>query len=319
MQALWLENQQLTFRDNIGLPELKVGEALIRTRLAGICSTDLELIKGYYPFRGILGHEFVGEVIEAPGNSKWIGKRVVGEINLSCGECFECRAGRKTHCKNRTVLGIKNKNGVFAEFFTLPVRNLYTISDTIPDKMAVFCEPLAAAFEIQQQLHIKPSDRVLVIGAGRLGQLIIQTLSLTSCNLFAVVRREKQRKLLEGRSVEVFPHEQLTERSYDIVIEVTGSPDGFELARRAVRPRGTIVLKSTYEGKLTCDVSQIVVDEITLIGSRCGPFLPAIRLLDSRQIDPRDMIEEVFSLRDGEQAFELASQPGIFKVLIRPD
>src|SRR5512147_514411 len=221
MQALWLENNRLELRD---APRPgRTGEALIRVRRAGVCGTDLELVRGYYPFAGIPGHEFVGEVVEAP-DPAWVGKRVVGEINVVCGRCEQCLSGRAHHCESRTVLGIVARDGVFAEFTSLPLENLHVVPDSVPDEAAVFTEPLAAALEIEQQVQIRPADRVLLIGAGRLGQLVAQTL---------------------------------------------------ELARRAVRPGGTLVLKSTYRGEVTLNLSSIVVDEVTLLGSRCGPFEPA--------------------------------------------
>jgi len=200
MQALWLENQKLSIRD-IARPTDPL-EALIRIRKAGVCSTDIELLKGYYPYAGVLGHEFVGEVVEAP-DAIWIGGRVVGEINAYCGVCVQCLAGRPTHCENRTVLGIINRNGVFAGYTMIPLANLHRVPDSVPDEAAVFTEPLAAALEIQQQVHIQPTDRVLLIGAGRLGQLIAQTLSLTGCDLRVVARHSNQQKLLAERGIRV--------------------------------------------------------------------------------------------------------------------
>jgi threonine dehydrogenase-like Zn-dependent dehydrogenase len=200
MQALWLENHKIDLRDVSG--PRNPDEALIKIRKAGICSTDLELVKGYYPYTGILGHEFVGEVVEAE-DAAWIGQRVVGEINVVCGRCEQCQNGRSTHCEDRTVLGIVNRDGTLAEFTQLPIANLHRVPDSVPDEVAVFTEPLAAALEIQQQIQIKPTDRVLLVGAGRLGQLIAQTLALTGCDLRVVARHAHQQDLLKRRGIEV--------------------------------------------------------------------------------------------------------------------
>ena len=317
MNALWLENHKLSFRKDVPVPVPQPGEALVRVRLAGICSTDLELVKGYLPFTGIPGHEFVGDVISAPeGAGDWSGRRVVGDINLTCGTCEQCLSGRSTHCRKRTVLGILNHDGAFTEFLSLPVINLHQVPDSVTDEAAVFTEPLAAALEIQQQVHIHPDDRVLVIGAGRLGLLIAETLSLTGCDLKAVTRRERQRKLLAGRGICSIREEDIPEGKMDVVVEATGSPAGFLLARKAVRPRGTIVLKSTYKGEHKADFSSLVVDEITLTGSRCGPFLPALRLLKKKKVDPAALIDARYPLSDGIRAMEHASRPGVLKVLL---
>lgn len=318
MQAIWLENQNLCFRQDMPLPSLPSGEALVRVRLAGICATDLELVGGYYSFTGVLGHEFVGEVIEAPGRPELTGQRVVGEINAACGDCDTCRAGLPTHCERRTVLGIADRHGSFAEYLALPLGNLHRVPDTVTDEAAVFTEPLAAALEIQEQVHIRPSDRLLVIGAGRLGQLIAQTLALTGCDLQVVARHSHQRDLLAARYIRHISEEQVPQKQMDLVVEATGSPAGFNLARRAVRPRGTIVLKSTYKGEMNVNFSAIVVEEITLVGSRCGPFPPALRLLETRQVDPRPLITARYPLSEALPAFNHAGQPGVLKVLLVP-
>ena len=313
MQAVWLEENQIALRD-VPQPS-EPDEALIRIRKAGICGTDLELVKGYYPYTGILGHEFVGEVVAAAEQS-WIGQRVVGEINAVCGKCEACLNGRRTHCENRTVLGIINRDGVFAEYTTLPLENLHRVPDSVSDEMAVFTEPLAAALEIQQQIQIRPADRVLLIGAGRLGQLIAQTLALTGCDLSVVAHSEHAQKLLDARGIQGITEEKIESRRWDIVVEATGSPDGFNLARRGIRPRGTLVMKSTYKGEMNVDFSSVVVDEITIVGSRCGPFEPALRLLEKHEVDPSVLISAEFALTESLRAFELASQPGILKVLL---
>jgi threonine dehydrogenase-like Zn-dependent dehydrogenase len=315
MKALWLEDNQISLRD-VPQPN-KPNEALIKIRKTGICSTDLELVKGYYPYTGVLGHEFVGEVVSASDNS-WIGQRVVGEINAVCGKCEACLNGRPTHCENRTVLGIVNRDGVFAEYATLPLENLHRVPDSVSDEAAVFTEPLAAALEIQQQMQIKPSDRVLLIGAGRLGQLIAQTLALTGCDLRVVARHAQQQKLLTARGIRLITEGEIQPRRWDIVVEATGSPDGFNLARKAIRPGGTILLKSTYKGEMNVNFSSIVVDEITVLGSRCGPFEPALRLLEKREVDPTVLIAAQYKLSDAVKGFEHAAQAGVLMVLVEP-
>jgi threonine dehydrogenase-like Zn-dependent dehydrogenase len=330
MQSLWLENQTLTLRD-IPKPN-KPGEALIKVRLSGICGTDLELLRGYYPYTGVLGHEFVGEVVsvtesdeslrrkiqsqETLDSANWIGKRVVGEINAVCGECEQCKNGRPTHCEKRTVLGIVNRDGVHAEYFSLPLTNLHCVPDSVPDEAAVFTEPLAAALEIQEQVHIQPTDRVLLVGAGRLGQLIAQTLVLTGADVHVVARHPHQKALLEARKIRLISEDEIQPGKWDVVVEATGSPSGFDLARRALRPRGTLVLKSTYHGEMTVNWSPFVVDEITIVGSRCGPFAPALRLLERGEVDPTVLIAKRFPLSTVIEAMQEAQKPGMLKVLL---
>ena len=321
MQALWLEENKISLRD-VPQPR-KPNEALIKIRKAGICSTDLELVKGYYPYTGIIGHEFVGEVISSPlpegeGAGVRVGDRVVGEINAACDECEQCLNGRPTHCEHRTVLGIVNREGTFAEYTSLPIANLHRVPDSVPDEMAVFTEPLAAALEIQQQVQIKPTDRVLLVGAGRLGQLIAQTLALTGCDLRVAARHVHQQNLLKKRGIKIISEEEIQPWRWDIVVEATGSPGGFSLARQAIRQRGTLVLKSTYKGEMSVNFSSIVVDEINIVGSRCGPFEPALRLMESKQVDPTVLIDSEFSLGDALKAFEHAAGSGVLKVLVQP-
>lgn len=315
MQALWLENHQLDLRE-VPVPD-RSGEALIRIRKAGICSTDLELVRGYYPFTGIPGHEFVGEVVECD-DPVWIGQRVVGDINVTCGGCEQCLGGRSTHCENRTVLGIVNRDGTFAEFTMLPLSNLHRVPDSVSDDAAVFTEPIAAALEIQQQVHIQPTARVLVLGAGRLGQLIAQTLALTGCDLHVVARHAHQQKILVERGIKLISEWDVPPSRWDIVVEATGLQDGFSLARQAIRPRGTLVMKSTYKGETSVDFSSIVVDEINIVGSRCGPFEPALRLMEMELVDPSILIAAEFKLGEILQAFKHAAQPGALKVLVKP-
>ena len=314
MQALWLEDRRLSVRD-VEVPR-QDGEALIRVRLSGICGTDLELARGYYPFTGVIGHEFVGEVVESP-DPEWIGRRVVGEINAVCGECEACRNGRSTHCESRTVLGIAARNGVHAEYVALPVANLHEVPDSVADEAAVFTEPLAAAIEILQQVHVRPDDRVLLVGAGRLGQLVAQVLALTGARLHVVARHEHQQALLHARGIETIVEADVEPRRHDIVVEATGSPSGLDVARAALRPRGTLVLKSTYHGEVTLDLAPFVVDEITIVGSRCGPFAPALRMLERCQVDPTVLIGETYPLAQAVDAMSAAQQPGAMKVLLK--
>lgn len=317
MKALWLEDKTLSVRD-VPVPDAAAcGEALIRVRLSGICSTDLELTRGYYPYTGVLGHEFVGEVVESP-DADWLGARVVGEINAACTTCPTCRAGRPTHCESRTVLGIVNRDGAHAEYLRLPLANLHRVPDSVSDDAAVFTEPLAAAAEILQQVHVAPADRVLLIGAGRLGQLVAQVLVLTGAELHVVARHALQRALLHARGIATLAEKTVTARSYDVVVEATGSPSGLDLARQALRPRGTLVLKSTYAGEVTLDLSQFVVDEITVVGSRCGPFAPALRLLERGDVDPTPLVAERYPLEHAVEAMDRAAERGVMKVLLQP-
>ena len=314
MQALWLENNQLQLRHDVPIPEPPPGEALVRVVRAGICNTDLELLRGYYPYSGVLGHEFVGVVEQGPKHLQ--GQRVVGEINAVCGQCRFCRSGQPTHCENRTVLGIVNRNGAFAEYLSLPVENLHLVPDTVPTDVATFTEPVAAALEIQQQVTVRPEERVLVVGDGKLGQLVAQTLALTGCNLLVVGRHQDKLANLAARGIQTGQSDAVAERAFDLSVECTGNPAGFEIARRALRPRGTLVLKSTYAGQLTFDASSLVVDEITLIGSRCGPFPAALQLLACGQVDVEPLIHARYPLSEGFAAFERASTRGVLKVLL---
>ena len=314
MKGLWLENKQLQLCTNLPIPEPPPGEALVRVLRAGICNTDLELLRGYYPYRGILGHEFVGIVEQGPADL--VNKRVVGEINAACGKCRFCLSQQPTHCENRTVLGIVNRNGAFAEYLTLPIANLHPVADSVSTDAATFTEPVAAALEIQQQVPISPEDKVLVVGDGKLGQLVAQTIALTGCELLVIGRHRDKLANLEERGIKTGFADVVKDRYFDISIECTGNPEGFAIARRALRPRGTLVLKSTYAGALTFDASALVVDEITLIGSRCGPFKPALQLLAQNQVDVKHLIHSRYPLDEGLRAFEKAQSPGVLKVLL---
>jgi threonine dehydrogenase-like Zn-dependent dehydrogenase len=321
MRALWLRDRVTSLLDDVPVPEPPPGEALVRVLRAGICRTDLELVRGYYPFEGVLGHEFVGVVEEGP--ARLLGRRVVGEINATCGRCRACGAGRETHCENRTVLGIVGRHGAFAEYLTLPARNLHPVPDTISSDAATFTEPLAAALEIQQQVPVRPDDRVLVVGDGKLGQLVAQTLSLVGCDLLVLGRHERKLGLLQAEGIRTelasavaAGGEELEDGSFDVAVECTGNAEGFAVARRALRPRGVLVMKSTYAGRLTLDASALVVDELTLVGSRCGPFGPALRLLAEGLIEVKPLISASFPLGAAREALEHAARPGTLKVLL---
>ena len=316
MQALWLEGQALRVRDDLPVPVPPPGEALVRVRVAGVCNTDLELVRGYYPYSGVPGHEFVGTVEAASGAPEWVGRRVAGEINAACGACATCRAGRRTHCEQRTVLGIVARDGAFATHLSLPIQNLHAVPDRVTDDVAVFTEPTAAALELQEQVKVAARDRVVVIGAGKLGHLVAQTLAVTGCELLVVGRSPRPLSLLAARGIRTATAAGIEPRAADLVVECTGHPDGLELARHAVRPRGTIVLKSTYHGKAQVDLARFVVDEITIVGSRCGPFAPALELLASGRVDPRPLLEARYPLADAVTAFEHAARPGTLKVLV---
>ena len=315
MYGLWLEDKQLVLRDDLPTPQLPVGEALVRVFKAGICNTDIELTRGYYPYSGILGHEFVGVVAsQSPG--EWQGRRVCGEINAVCGRCPQCRNGRRTHCDNRTVLGIVNRDGAFAEYLTLPFENLHAVPESVADDEAVFTEPLAAALEIAQQIQIRPADEAVVIGDGKLGLLCAQVLALTGCHLLALGRHRNKLDVLAARGIRTALVDEAPPFRADVVVECTGSAAGFDLARRFLRPRGTLVLKSTYAGSLTLDMSRVVVDEVTIVGSRCGPFAPALDLLARKLVDVRSLIHARYPLAEGVAAMERAQQPGVLKVLL---
>jgi threonine dehydrogenase-like Zn-dependent dehydrogenase len=320
MQALWLESNQLSLRQNLPIPEPQPGEALVRVLRAGICNTDLELIRGYYPYSGVLGHEFVGQVeqVHDRAHASLIGQRVVGEINAACGSCYYCDRGMPTHCENRTVLGIVNRNGAFADYLCLPIANLHAIPDSISTDAATFTEPLAAALQIQTQVKITPNHRVLVVGDGKLGQLVAQTLALTGCELLTIGRHGDKLAHLADRGIRTGLEADITPRSFDLAVECTGNPAGFATALSALRPRSTLVLKSTYAGKLELDASAIVVDEISVVGSRCGAFAPAIEQLATHQVDISYLIQGRYSLSHGLAAFDRAQQRGTMKILLEP-
>ncbi len=331
MRALVYHNHVLRLEKNYPRPNLQPGEALIKVLQAGICNTDLEIIHGYMDFQGILGHEFVGiveAVHEGPGATSLtylIGKRVVGEINAACHrpDCFYCQHNMPTHCPNRTTLGILNRDGAFAEYLTLPVANLHLVPDNVSDEEAVFVEPLAANFEIVEQTHIKPTESVVILGDGKMGQLAARVLALVGCEVMMVGKHEEKLALAEKYSVRTYVLNDTTgftlenNRRVDLVVECSGSAQGLEMALRLVRPRGTIILKSTVSDLSTLHLAPIVVDEIRVQGSRCGPFAPALRALSNRRIDVLPLISARYSLDDGLEAFGHAEQKGVLKVLVR--
>jgi threonine dehydrogenase-like Zn-dependent dehydrogenase len=301
------------------------GEALVRVRKAGICSTDLELVRGYKGgFRGVLGHEFVGEVValhegmHEGGGATWLGRRVVGEINIGCGCCARCMRGEQKHCATRSALGIVGRDGAFTEYLTLPVANLHAVPPGVRDSAAAFAEPLAAALQLLEQIHVAPSARVYVLGDGRLGQLVAQVMQTTACALTLIGRTRDKLAIAALRGIQTATLEAidaLAAEPADVVVEVTGSPDGFALARRLVRPGGTLALKSTFASRLAnFDASALVVDEITLVGSRCGPFAPALELLRRNAVEPRPLISATSPLAHGVEALDYAAQRGVLKV-----
>jgi len=311
MKGVWLEARRLRLRDDLPVPEPPPGEALVRVLAAGICNTDLELVRGYYPYAGVLGHEFAGEVVSEGGLR---GKRVVGEINAVCGDCRACRAGRRSHCERRTVLGIVDRHGAFAEYLMLPVENLHVIPDEVSTDAAVFTEPLAAALEIQEQVAIDPRMRVLVVGDGKLGQLVAQTLALAGCDLAVTGRHDAKLELLRRRGIATVTSDAIQAAAFDVAVECTGNPEGFTVAQRALRPRGTLVMKSTYADKLTLDASAVVVNELTLVGSRCGPFKKALDLLATGSVDVLSLVTARYPLERALEAFDHAQRPGTLKV-----
>jgi 2-desacetyl-2-hydroxyethyl bacteriochlorophyllide A dehydrogenase len=317
MKALWLEDGRLCLRSNVSVPRPGSNQALVRVHLAGICATDRHLIKGYYPYTGIPGHEFVGTVIEAPDDRTQIGRRVVGNINISCGVCERCRSGKAGHCADRSVLGIQGWSGAMAPFVCLPLENLVTVPDHVPDKAAVFAEPLAAALQIQRQVRIGAADDILIVGAGSLGQLVARTIALTGGQLEVVARYTSQRGKLEAAGIGWLTEKDVPQERYNLVVEASGSPQGFALAQKALQPTGTLVLKSTFKGQVPVTLSELVVNEVMLIGSRCGPMDQAVAMLAEQRIDPLSLIEGLYTIDQAQEAFRAAAQPGKLKVLVQ--
>jgi len=331
MRAILYQNKTLTLEQNYPKPSLESGEALIRVLQAGICNTDLEITRGYLAFQGVLGHEFVGiveTVHEGSGAStprSLIGKRVVGEINAACrrSDCYYCQHNMPTHCPHRTTLGILKRDGAFAEYLTLPIENLHLVPDNVSDEEAVFVEPLAANFEMVEQVHLKPTASVAILGDGKMGQLAAQVLTLSGCEVIMVGKHEEKLALAAKHGVHTRLLDDLhsftleNRRRVDVVVESSGSAQGLELALRLVRPRGTIILKSTVADKNTLDLAPIVIDEIRVQGSRCGPFAPALRALSQKLVNVRPLISARYTLDEGLDAFKRAGEKGVLKVLMR--
>ncbi len=333
MRALVFERNTLRFEQSYRQPDLQPGEALIRVLQAGICNTDLEITRGYLAFQGVLGHEFVG-IVEAVHEGRGaspptylIAKRVVGEINAACrrSDCLFCQQNMPTHCPQRTTLGILERDGAFAEYLTLPLANLHQVPDNVSDEEAVFVEPLAANFEIVQQLHVRPDAAALVLGDGKMGQLALQVLALSGCEVMMVGKHAQKLALAEKYGAQTYVLDDVQSfrlkngRRVDLVVECSGSAQGLELALRLIRPRGTLVLKSTVSAMSTLHLAPIVIDEIRVQGSRCGPFAPALRALSQRRVDVLPLISACYSLDDGLAAFERAAQKDVLKVLVRVD
>ncbi|HWQ53083.1 MAG TPA: alcohol dehydrogenase catalytic domain-containing protein [Bryobacteraceae bacterium] len=314
MLAVHLENGRVETRE-VSVPERAPGYALIRLRCAGICNTDLELQRGYYGFAGIPGHEFVGDVMEADDGAL-VGRRVVGEINLVCGACEWCRRGLGRHCAARTVLGIVGHPGAFAEYFTLPERNLHVLDDALPDDRAVFTEPVAASCEILDQVTIPPGTEVAVLGDGKLGLLVAQVLDAAGLKVRLFGRHPEKLRIAAAAGVATEVAGSPRSAEYDWVVEATGSPDGLQQAVAMVRPRGTIILKSTVHGKVPLDSAPVIVNEITLVGSRCGRFEPALDLLRRGALRVQEMITARFPLADAAAAFDCAARRGALKILL---
>ncbi|GCE14093.1 MDR/zinc-dependent alcohol dehydrogenase-like family protein [Tengunoibacter tsumagoiensis] len=331
MRALNFTGEQLVFRSDYPVPRPRAGEALIRVLMAGICNTDLEILRGYQDFRGVPGHEFVGVVEEIPDaetrrtHSHLLGQRIVGDINAACyqSHCDYCQRGMHTHCPRRTTLGIVDRDGAFADYLCLPVENLFLVPEGVSDEEAVFVEPLAANFEMLEQLHLKPTASVLVLGDGKQGQLAARVLALNGCEVCIVGKHPE--KLALAAEVGAVPYLleqsetfQLPEgRRVDAVVECTGNAQGLELALKLVRPRGTLLLKSTVADKSTINLAPIIIDEILVQGSRCGPFAPTLRVLGQKRIDVQPLISACYALEDGLEAFEYAAQKGVLKVLLK--
>ena len=331
MRALVYAHNSLSFEQHYPDPALMEGEALIRVLQAGICNTDLEITRGYLDFQGVLGHEFVGIVEEVldksgiPETSPLVGQRVVGEINSSCHniDCWYCQHNMPTHCPHRTTLGILGRDGTFAEYLTLPIENLHVVPENVSDEEAVFVEPLAANFEILEQVHLKPTDSVVILGDGKMGQLAAQVLTLSGCEVVMLGKHEEKLALARKRGVHTYVLADAQSftlengRRVDMVVECTGSAQGLEMALRLVRARGVITLKSTVAEKTLLHLAPVVIDEIRVQGSRCGPFPPAIRALSQKLVDVRPLISACYCLDEGLVAFKYASQRGVLKVLVR--
>ena len=298
MKGIYYDGKDALYREDIPMPVQKAGESLVKIRMCAVCNTDKEVRKGYRPdFRGVMGHEFVGEVLDSPVKDL-IKKRVVGELNAACGKCIYCKTGRPTHCNSRRVLGMSDKDGAFAEYMTIDTDLLHVIPDGLPDEIAIFTEPLAAALEILTQIHISPDKNAAVLGDGRLALLTAQVLALTGIDLTVIGKHPEKLELFKPFAKVVTQGER---EGYEYVAECTGSETGLPSALELVRKKGTVILKSTYAGKLSLDMSMVAVNEITIVGSRCGPFEPALKLLLEGKVKLPPI--ELYDLMDFEKAF----------------
>ncbi len=313
VKALILEQGKVSLQE-IPRPRIEGGEVLIRVALAGVCGTDLEMIRGYIPFSGVLGHEFVGTVVEDP-RDELTGHRVVADINIGCGDCCWCKKGLKNHCPGRKVLGIVHKAGVFAPFVAVPRNNLHCVPRGISDQEAVFTEPVAAALQITEQVHIPLSSRVAVLGDGRLGLLTALVLAKTGWRPLLLGHHPQKMERAENQGIETMIAEEF-KGQVDFVIECTGSSRGLEQALKIIRSRGTIILKSSIAGNTEIKMAELVRREINLVGSRCGPLAPALDLINRRSLGLEELVDEIYPLSLGEEALEQAGQRGILKILI---
>lgn len=302
MRGIYFD-EKLRYREDIEKPEINGDESLIKVLYAAICNTDKEIVKGYKSFTGILGHEFVG-IVEDSSNKELIGKRVVGEINIGCGECDFCKKGFENHCRNRKILGMTDKNGAFADYITLPNRNIHIIPDNVSDLEAVFTEPLAAALQVTEMYHIKPTHKVAVIGDGKLAQLIAQTLSLTACDLTVIGKHLEKLELLRSKAKTILLQDSKFQNHFDLVIDCTGNDRGLKFATDIVKARGTIILKSTYNSDAVLNPTSWVVNELTILGTRCGPLDAALRLLERKLVFVNELVSGIYSLKDYESAFD---------------
>ncbi len=317
MRAVVLKNGRIEVTDDAPCPSPGVNEVLVRVLLAGVCATDLEIVKGYAGFEGILGHEFVG-VVEEADDKTLVGRRVVGGINIGCRECAVCVARGPEHCEQRTVLGIKDRDGAFAEYLALPVSNLQQVPDDVPDEEAVFTEPLAASVRILEQVPVPAGARVGVVGPGRMGMLIAQVLRQSGATVTVLGRSETSLALARNLELATALVASYPDDSFDLVVEATGNDAGLAHSLRLVRPLGTLVMKSTFHGKANLDLTKLVVSEITLVGSRCGPFDEALQLLQQGTIRVDVLVDAEYALVDAVKALEHADRPGVRKVLLRP-
>jgi alcohol dehydrogenase len=313
MQAIYFDGQPQLKTDQ-PVPKPGPSEALVQVRLAGICRTDLEVTRGYMKFKGVMGHEFVGVVTESR-NKQWVGQRVTSEINVSCGECVFCRNNMPGHCTARTVLGIDRRDGCFAEYVSVPAGNLHLVPDEVADEEAVFIEPLAACFQILEQEHLHPTGNVIVLGAGKLGLLAAQVVRLLCTEVTVAAKHPHQMELVQQLGLKAVAADKIRERS-KVVIDCTGTPEGFQLAQKLVIPRGTIILKSTFHQAVPVDIAPFVVNEISVKGSRCGPFRPAINALKNKLVQVRPLIARTFPLAQGLEALQAADKPSTLKVLL---